>query len=148
VELLKKDGTAFQETLKGLIGTLLEKADARVGHERLALNYCNSLRPLADGHFADVDALASVELDTEVERRPGSICHVARQRDALVLAFPGNRLKLPLAAAEPLDSIVAARTPFTARALPGNLDEKGRLALVTRLVSAGLLHVRGGAHAP
>lgn len=52
---------------------------------------------------------------------------------------------LPLAAAEPLDYIVITKEPFTARSLPGNLDEKGRLALVTALVSAGLLHVRGGA---
>lgn len=145
VELLRKDASAFQETLKALIGTLLEKADARVGHERLALNYCNSLRPLADGHFSDVDALSSITLDTELEQRPGSISYLAHQRESLVLAFPGNRLKLPLAAAEPLDYIVITKEPFTARSLPGNLDEKGRLALVTALVSGGLLHVRGGA---
>ena len=72
------------------------------------------------------------------------IADLHRTRDGgAVLVFEGKEVRVPAVAHEPLAAMQAASGTFTARALPGALDEAGRLVLVRRLVREGYLRIAG-----
>src|SRR2546428_3219697 len=97
-------------------------------------------RAILGGQMAEVAALESVDLDTELERRPTVLADLAGS----TIVFEGKRVSFPERVAEELEAVVAADGPFTAGELPGSLDEQGRLVLVRRLVREGFLRRNGG----
>ena len=60
------------------------------------------------------------------------------------LRFEGKTIELPVQAEDALAALVEAEGPLTARALPGPLDDAGRLVLVRRLVREGFLRLVDG----
>jgi ribosomal protein L16 Arg81 hydroxylase len=96
-------------------------------------------RPILEGQLSAVAALESLDLDTEVERRPTVLAEI----EETTLLFEGTRLAFPARLQEELEAIFSAEGPFTARDLPGPLDDEGRLVLVRRLIREGFLRHTG-----
>jgi ribosomal protein L16 Arg81 hydroxylase len=92
-------------------------------------------RPILDGQLSEVAALESIDLDTQIERRPTVLADL----DGTTLFFEGKRLEFPARIAEELEAIFTADGPFAAGDLPGPLDDEGRLVLVRRLIREGFL---------
>jgi len=118
---------------------LLERLRARLGTEavtsRARRRLVRSRRPVLEGQLAELRTLDELTAATLLERRPTVIADL----DDCALLFEGKRVAFPVQAAAPLQAIVSADGPFSASALPGPLDEEGRLVLVRRLIREGFL---------
>jgi JmjC domain len=98
-------------------------------------------RPILGGQLSQLRALDDLDLDTVLERRPTVIFELA----GMTLSFEGKDVAFPDEAAEELEFATRAEEPFTAADLPGDLDDEGRLVLVSRLVREGFLLISGAA---
>ena len=94
-----------------------------------------SRRPILGGQLTQLRALESLDLDTSVERRPTVLFDLA----GTTLSFEGKDVDFPEGAAEELAFAAQSEEPFTPGDLPGDLDDEGRLVLVSRLVREGFL---------
>lgn len=90
------------------------------------------------GHLLDLTALAGVDADTVVRRRPDLRWETRKRAGTLVVAFHGKRLSIP-SRHEAAFLHMAGGEPFTAAALPGESGPESRLALVRRLLEEGFL---------
>ena len=125
-------------------GELLELLRARLVaadvERRRRRRFLERRRPIREDGLAQLRALARLDVETPVERRPMVIADV-EDADALTLVFEGKELRLPQHARAELLALVDAEEPLTAAELPGELDDAGRLVLVRRLVREGFLRV-------
>jgi ribosomal protein L16 Arg81 hydroxylase len=95
--------------------------------------------PAPDGHFADLDRLAEVNLETRLCVRPGIISRVSLHGEEAGIQFRGNLVRGPLKIAPAL-RYIAATAVFKPANLP-DLDDTDRLILAKRLVVEGLLSI-------
>ncbi len=118
---------------------LLDRLPARLAPEdvaaRLRRRFVDGRRPILDDQLDQVRALGSLTADTPLERRDTVIADL----DGATVRFEGKAVAFPPVARQALEAVVAATGRFTARSLPGPLDEPGRLVLVGRLIREGLL---------
>jgi JmjC domain len=133
------DEVEFRRSVDGGGEDLLELLASRLSPEdverRRRRRFVKSRRPVLGDQLAQIRALDSLTLDTEVERRPTVIFAL----DGCELSFEGKTVTLPDGFEEELDFIASADEPFTPADLPGDLDDEGRLVLVRRLVREGFL---------
>ena len=92
-------------------------------------------RPILGGQLSQVRALETLDLDTVVERRPTVLFDLV----GATLTFEWKDVSFPDEAAEELAFAAQSDEPFTPGDLPGDLDDDGRLVLVSRLVREGFL---------
>jgi hypothetical protein len=124
-----------------LVERLRERlAPAEVSRRRRE-RFLSTRRPVLDGQLAQLRALDGLTVDSPLERRPTVIAAFAADADAVSLAFEGKRLVFPAHAHAEIEFAAAASRPFTARELPGVLDDESRLVLVRRLVREGFLRL-------
>jgi hypothetical protein len=91
-----------------------------------------------------LDAATVITAATPLVRREGAYATVERHDDAAVLTVQGRSTRWPAHAAGTLEAAVG-RERFTAAELGDDLDEKGRVTLVRRLIAEGAVRVaRGG----
>jgi hypothetical protein len=125
-----------------LPGDLLERLAAHLAPDqvaaRLRRRFVDGRRPILEDQLDQVRALASLTAGTPVERRDTVIADL----DGSTLRFEGKAVAFPPVARQALAAAVAASGPFTAAALPGPLDEPGRLVVVRRLIREGFLRRR------
>jgi lysine-specific demethylase/histidyl-hydroxylase NO66 len=130
---------AFRRAPAGASDELVERLASRLDpgavERRQWEKLVDSRRPILAGQLTQLRSLASLTLDTPLERRPTVI---AETLDG-VLRFEGKHLRFPAHVADDLAFVVSATGRFTARDLPGTLDESGRLVLARRLVREGFL---------
>jgi JmjC domain len=126
-----------------LLDLLVERLGDDAVERRRRARFVDSRRPIRDDQFDQQRALDSLDVQTPLERRDTVVFDLSREEDAVELAFEGRRLVFPAHAAPELEAAADAEGAFTARDLPGDLDEAGRLVLVRRLVREGFLRVRG-----
>ncbi len=126
-----------------LAGDLLEAVGERLDPETVAARMRERLvstrNPILDGQLEQLRRLDALTADTALERRPSVIADLHAIDDGVVLAFEGKRISLPAHAAEEVAFVVTTTDRFTAQALPGALDEAGRLVFVRRLIREGFL---------
>lgn len=103
---------------------------------RVSLNRAPSLR----GHLLDLEALPSVSPTTLLRPRPGLLWALSHDPTGTRLEFHGKIVRFPARVHDEL-RFVTGRSVFTARDLPGPLDEAGRLVLITTLLREGFLTV-------
>ena len=108
---------------------------------RLRERFVSSRRPVLDGQLRQVRALDGLTVDTSLERRPTVIADVTADAEGVSIAFEGKKVVLPTHAREEAEFAAAATAAFTARELPGSLDDESRLVLVGRLVREGFLRI-------
>ena len=131
-------GTDAPGELLELLRARLVAADVERRRQR---RFLERRRPIREDGLSQLRALARLDVETPVERRPTVIADVEEDADALTLVFEGKELRLPQHARAELLALVDAEEPLTAAELPGELDDAGRLVLVRRLVREGFLRV-------
>ena len=105
-------------------------------------NRIASQRYPADGHFTQLATIEELTADAMVERRPDLLCYVEEVVDTLrnprIAIFFGNEhVSAPPSVRRSLE-FIRDHPRFRVSEIPG-LDEKGRLALVRRLIVEGML---------
>ena len=129
--------TRFQELLQGFAaGASVAQASARLADRFFA----EHLPALPDGRLTGPEARATIELDTVLEKRPGSVCRVSAGAESAQIQFPGNRVSGPSWIAPALH-FVAQAARFAVRGLPDDLSDNAKVVLARRLVREGLLRI-------
>jgi ribosomal protein L16 Arg81 hydroxylase len=95
--------------------------------------------PVPDGHFGQVDELASIGADTLLEKRGRLKCRLIEDAGGAALQFPGNTVRGPAVFREAMLWVARSSEPFRVRALPDSLNEARKVDLARRLVRGGLL---------
>jgi hypothetical protein len=126
---------AYRRTVDGTAPPALPELDQEETLRRVRDRFVRSRRPILDGQLSELRALGSLEVDTPLVRRDTVVADLHGTR----LVFEGKELRFPERLAAELEFLVATEEPFTAAALPGSLDDAGRLVLVRRLVREGFL---------
>jgi hypothetical protein len=67
------------------------------------------------------------------------LASLRRHGDSLILTFPGDTMRAPLAAEPALRFIAAATGVFKVGELPGRLSARSKVPLVRKLVERGML---------
>jgi JmjC domain len=124
-----------------LLARLAEQLAPERVERRRRRKLVRTRRPILGGQLSQLRALDELDLDTVLERRPTVIFDLAGTK----LSYEGKALEFPEATAEDLAFAAQAEEPFTAADLPGDLDDEGRLVLVSRLVREGFLLISGAA---
>jgi ribosomal protein L16 Arg81 hydroxylase len=94
--------------------------------------------PVLTGHLTDLEALRSAGLGTAVRHRDGVRATLTTDGRIASLEFCRKVVTFPARVTPELEFVIGTRV-FTARDIPGPLDEAGRMLLVTTLVGEGLL---------
>jgi lysine-specific demethylase/histidyl-hydroxylase NO66 len=132
---LAPDGALDGDLLERLAERLHPGAVARAQRRR----FVATRRPVLDDQLTQVRALPGLSVDDPLERRPTVIADLQLTEAGALLTFEGREIAFPAQARTAVAAAFSAEGPFTARALPGALDEPGRLVLVRRLVLEGFL---------
>ena len=141
------DDLGFRRSWQTGDGTddLVEALRGRLGPEDVARRARESLvrsrRPIREGQMAQLQALGALAPETRLERRPTVLADLVVKDGSVSLVFEGKDVTFPGHVAEELEAIVRSDEPFTPAALPGALDDAGRLVLVRRLVREGFLRL-------
>lgn len=133
--ICKKTENRAYEALN-LLFSKISPGDLLIDATRRALS---ARRPDLRGHLLDLELASVVQLATPVRRRPGVQWSLGRAGDHVYLQFHGKELRMPDYVEPELNFITSATATFTGAALPGELDEKGRLTLIRRLLREGFL---------
>lgn len=116
---------------------LLERLAVRLEPEEIARRmrerFVATRRAVLDDQLEEMRALESLDVDTLVERRSTVIADL----DGTTLVFEGKRVSFPDFLREELEFVLGVEDAFSARDLPGDLDEDSRLVLLRRLIREG-----------
>jgi hypothetical protein len=117
----------------------LAETDAREIADARLERFLSTRNPVLRGALVDQLALGAIEDDTELRRRPGSMCDLRQRGDRLLVLLGDRRLEMP-AWLEPAMRRVAASDVVRPADLADDLPDPGsRLVLARRLVREGLL---------
>jgi Cupin superfamily protein len=130
------------ELADDLLDLLRERLGAETVADRMRERFVASRRPVLDGQLEQLRRLDALTPETPLERRPSVVADLFAVEEGFELAFEGKRISFPAHVAEELEFVVEATGRFTARGLPGGLDEAGRLVLARRLIREGFLRAR------
>ncbi|HYU56501.1 MAG TPA: cupin, partial [Actinomycetota bacterium] len=136
-----RDPEGFAAEARGRIDELaawLGKADTEELAARRTRRFLSTRRPLLAGGLEAIVALESVDDETILRRRPGSVCEVRLDGDRLSVLLGDRELRMP-ARLEDAMRAVAGRESFRPADLATWLDPAGRLILARRLIREGLL---------
>ncbi|MGH3550248.1 MAG: cupin domain-containing protein [Pseudonocardiaceae bacterium] len=96
--------------------------------------------PTLRHHLTDLERLGQVGIHTLVRRRPELQCHITVADDVVGLDFHNKIVQFPAHVADEVTYVAASNgAGFTGAAIPGELDESGRVVLVQTLVREGFL---------
>jgi hypothetical protein len=126
---------AYRRTVDGAAPPALPDLDPEETVRRVRDRFVRSRRPILDGQLSELRALDALDASTQLVRRDTVIADL----HGTLLVFEGKELRFPERLAAELEFLVTTEAPFTARDLPGPLDDAGRLVLVRRLVREGFL---------
>ena len=91
-----------------------------------------------DGHFAQLDALMNLGLDSELERRAGILCTVHHFEDKFSnIRFGTQHVRGPARLRHAFE-FIRDTDRFRVLEIPG-LDDQSRLVIARRLIREGLL---------
>jgi hypothetical protein len=130
------------ELADDLLDLLGERLGAETVADRIRERFVASRRPILDGQLEQLRGLDALTAETPLERRLSVVADLFAVEEGFELAFEGKRISFPAHVAEELEFLVETTGRFTARGLPGGLDEAGRLVLARRLIREGFLRAR------
>jgi hypothetical protein len=98
--------------------------------------------PTLRHHLTDLERLSQIAVDTLVQRRPNLRWNVTIADDVIGLDFHNKTVQFPAHVADELRFVTASNgAGVTGAAIPGELDEPGRLVLIQTLVREGFLTI-------
>lgn len=104
-------------------------------HEQFDREHKEHLTGLVSG------AIAPITADTAFERRPGARAEVDEEEDGAVLTVNGRSTRWPLAIAPILAATIKRRGTFRMADLGDELDDKGKVTMLRRLLLEGAVAV-------
>ncbi|MGF1627379.1 MAG: cupin domain-containing protein [Alphaproteobacteria bacterium] len=120
-----------------LLRRMADHMDFDSALDRFADELVATRHPLLSDQLAQIAGLPGLTPDSIVAPRPDLLYRLQRTGEGIAIHCYGNVISLPAHAEEPIVAALAGRTAI--RALPGTLDDDGKLVLVRRLVREGLL---------
>ena len=134
------DGTDAKRTLAEALRRFAAAAegDAKGVLEHFAQDLVDTRHPRLPGQFAQLQRLPELSVDTVVGVRPGVVPRVEEGTEQALLSCYGRVLGFPVYAMSALRFAVSSER-FTARDLPTELDDAGRLVLLRKLIREGVL---------
>ena len=136
------DPSGFADRLRKKAGTLrsaLNDVDTDAVTDARIRRFLSTRAQLLRGVLVQGQGIDAIGQDTELTRRPGSVCEVQRDSDRLAVLMGDRRLDMP-GWLEPAMRSVAVLDTFVVRDLaPVLADPQSRLVLARRLVREGLL---------
>jgi ribosomal protein L16 Arg81 hydroxylase len=137
----KKAGEAF----RNLLQRLSAKAQFEEILDRFVDEFISTSPPLLRGQMAQMASVDRLTIDSVVGARPNAISRIRTNRDSISIDCYGRKITLPISSAEGVR--FALNSPkFVVQQLPGDLDDKSKLALLRRLIREGLVMQIGGEH--
>lgn len=129
---------AVTDRCRELLGVLLREARVEEAVRHLGDQFFGQMPALPGDRFADVPKEEAIDLDTVLEKSPGTVCRVVEEGAWVTIEFPGGRVGGPLKVASAL-RFVAKAVRFRVGELPDNLGSEAKLVLARRLVRERLL---------
>jgi ribosomal protein L16 Arg81 hydroxylase len=97
-------------------------------------------QPKPDGHFASLDKINHIHLDSQLSKREGLTSKVTNSASGARISFQGNTIKGPSQIVSTLAFISQQEGIFSVKEIPF-LNDDNKLKLAKRLVRGGLLKV-------
>jgi ribosomal protein L16 Arg81 hydroxylase len=98
--------------------------------------------PTLRHHLTDLEQLDQIGVDTLVRRRPGLRWNVTVADDVVGLDFHNKTVQFPAHVTDEVTYVAASNgAGVTGTAIPGGLDEPGRVVLIQTLIREGFLTV-------
>jgi hypothetical protein len=132
-------------TFRALVDTFARDAQLAPTLGRLAEDFVTSRRPALYGCLQELEGASAVSIDSSLAARPDLVYLVREETESLVLLFGATEISLPAFTRDAVGFALGG-APFVVRALPGQLDDDGKLVLVRRLLREGLLVRQEEAH--
>jgi len=137
--LNSKDNLAlFKKNSEELLEILQDKKLMEDARNEINKRFFANLQPLPDGHFAQIDKIDKVDLDTVVTKREGLFNNILSTEDTTSIEFPGNVIIGPSHIKEAFHNINDLEQ-FTVKDISENLTDKSKLVLARRLIKEGLI---------
>ncbi|HEV2493330.1 MAG TPA: cupin domain-containing protein [Terriglobia bacterium] len=130
--------TEARKTLREILQKLSARADLDPILDRFVDEFISSCPPLLRGQMAQVAALDRLTIDSVVGARAGVISYVRTNAESVTVDCYGRKITFPSYAGEAV-RFALSNPRFVVRELPDDLDDKGKLALVRRLIREGLV---------
>lgn len=124
------------------LATAISAVDAEAAATEAGDRFLATRSSHLPGGLRDRLVLADIGDETELRRRPGSVCLTRQTADRLHVLLGDRELLVPLRLADPMD-YVRTHQSIRPSQLSTWLDPESRLVLTRRLVREGLLQVRG-----
>ncbi|AUC16929.1 hypothetical protein BTO06_18030 [Tenacibaculum sp. SZ-18] len=132
-KFIKEISSKFSDTLeKILVEGNLENTLFTVSDE-----FRNKVQPKSDGHFAQIDKIDSLTLESKLIKRDNMPTKVVDNGQYSRILFPGNVIKGP-AQISSVFQFIAESDTFEVRDIP-KVNDANKLKLAKRLIRGGLL---------
>ena len=128
------------ETFAELVQVFAREAPFEEALRNLIRERCLSELFPADGHFASLDRLSSVNMETLVEKRLGLTCTVEVRNDSALIHFGPSSVTGPKDLA-PVFEFVRDHQRFRVGELPDSVSDSSKAVLARRLLREGLLRI-------
>lgn len=131
----------MERQFKQLLKDSIDKADIRTTLGLIAEEFRMSQRTVADGHFASLDQVEDISIDTILTLRSG-MNRVAAQNNngAARIIYPGNVIKGPAQIYPCFEFVANQKTEFKVSGIP-LVNEANKIKIAQRLVRGGLLKI-------
>jgi ribosomal protein L16 Arg81 hydroxylase len=134
------DRTEARRTFRRHLEKILAAADFDAALDHFADDLVSTRHSLLRGQLDQVRRLADIGLDTLVGVRPNLLYRLRRTDEHVFVSCYGGHTRFP---AHTADALVHALThdEYRVRDLPGDLDDPGKVVLISRLVREGLVQI-------
>jgi ribosomal protein L16 Arg81 hydroxylase len=130
--------------LQQLIEAFADSSAVELLYESQTDQLIRKALPLADGHFASIDAASkTLNLKSRMLKRPNMRCRVTEEGNEVRIHFPGNTIKAGVDYRDAFLFVATSDAAFEVNALPDSLDPGRKIILVQRLIRGGLLQLVG-----
>jgi hypothetical protein len=129
-----------ENKLKNLLEKVSENFNPDYSVALLAENFRVTQKPIADGHFANLDQIDEITIDTCLAHKDFMKIGVQKTNEISRIFFQGNVIKGPDYLGECFSFISKATNGFRVSEVP-LLGDEGKLKIVKRLVRGGLLQI-------
>jgi len=134
------DGRHAKQTLQDLLQRLRTTSDSDSILSRFSEQWISACPPVLRGQMDQVALIDKVNIDSVVGARPSVVSRIRTDCSSLSIYAFGRKISFPAQGTEAV-RFALSQSRFSVRDLPGNLDDKGKLVLVRRLIREGLMLV-------
>ncbi len=130
--------TKAKEEFKSLVRKFATSADFEEALDQFADRITAGHRPVLSGQMAQVEQLAALSVKSVIQPRPALIYNMLRGNGQFVISISGKEIAFPSFAGSAVRYALSTKR-YRIGDLPGDLDDEGKVTLITRLVREGLV---------